>query len=120
MLVFLYVLELLASNTCVLRETSLIFDAIGSLFVHGMEGDIQLLVEKWLQSAVEVSVNVKDMLHSVPSLENKIDALAHMGEKMCTDTNDFGESFPHLVERLEDKFRFLQVDLNGPGGPGAA
>jgi hypothetical protein len=118
MLVFLYVLELLASNTCVLRETSMIFDAVGNLAMYGLDGDIQVLLEKWLQSALEVSGNVHDMLHSFPLLSSKVDALAQMSEKMCDDAGHFGESF--LRERLDDKFRLLEVDLQWPGDSSGA
>jgi hypothetical protein len=79
-----------------------------------MEGDIQVLVEKWLQSALEVSGNVHDMLHSIPSLASKVDALAHMGEKMCEDAGDCAGTF--VRERLEDKFRCLEVDVGGTSG----
>jgi hypothetical protein len=114
MLIFLYLLELLASNTCVLRETSMIFDAIGNIVIHGMEGDIQFCVEKWLKTALEVGGNVHDMLHSVPSLASKVDTLAHNGQKMCEDAGNFCESI--LKERVEEKFRLLEVDAGGPSG----
>jgi hypothetical protein len=118
MLIFLYVLEMLASNTCVLRESSMIFDALSSLFIHGMEGDIQLVVEKWLASILEVSGNLKDMLHSVPSLSSKVDAITHLGDKMCNDAGDLGGQL--LRDRVEDKFRHLEVFLSGPDGTSGA
>jgi hypothetical protein len=114
MLIFLYTLELLASNTCVLRETSMIFEAIGNIVLHGMEGDIQVLVERSLQSALEASANVHDMVHSIPSLASKVDAFCHMGERTCDDAGRFGEQF--LRERVEDKFRLLEVDIDGSSG----
>lgn len=110
MLIFLYTLELLLDNTCVLRETSMIFDAIGNIVIHGMEGDIQVLVEKWLQSALEVSGNVHDMVHSIPSLASKVECLTHTCEKVCDDAGTL------LHERLEDKFRLLEVDIDGTSG----
>ena len=75
------------------------------------------------KSALEVSGNVKDMLHSVPSLGSNLDSLAHMGEKLCgdlcNDAGHFGETV--LRERLADKFQFLQVEtMDGPGGASGA
>jgi hypothetical protein len=113
-LIFLYVLELLASNTCVLRETSLIFDALSTLSGEaGLEGDLQLLVEKGLRTVLETGGNLKDMLHSFPLLEHKVDAIAQMGQGMDHDVTDHAGDF--LKERLTDKFRFLEVDSGASG-----
>lgn len=68
--VFLYLLELIAANTSVLRESQMAISELRNVVAH--EGDLQVLIEKLTAACLQLDCNVTDIEHDFDSISDKI------------------------------------------------
>jgi hypothetical protein len=81
--IMLYLFELLAANTSVLRESRMAISEVCNVLEH--EGDWQVLVEKGGAACVQVIGNVKDIQQDAVSIVNQVREL--IGNLMRNDSH---------------------------------
>jgi hypothetical protein len=69
--IFFYLVELVAANTSVLRESRMAIAELRNVVMH--EGDVQVLLEKSTAACLQVGCNVADIGHDVGSISNKFE-----------------------------------------------
>jgi len=63
-------LELIAANTSVLRESQMAISELRNVVAH--EGDLQVLIEKLTAACLQLDCNVTDIEHDFDSISDKI------------------------------------------------
>jgi hypothetical protein len=67
--IFLYLLELVAANTSMLRESRMAIAEMQNVLMH--EGDVYVLLEKSTAACLQVGCNMADIGHDFDSISNK-------------------------------------------------
>jgi hypothetical protein len=68
--IFFYLLELVAANTSVLRESRMAISELSNVVMH--EGDLHVLLEKSTAACLQVGCNVTDIGHDFDSIASRL------------------------------------------------